>query len=147
MSTAARIRARREAIGKSEVELTRLLGVNDEAYGDLELYDDELTTVFSLSQALTLASMLKISLCVLLGDDEFRGDELPLVQLPKLIGSCLSNEGISLEDFESEVGWQLDQFMKSPLRTALGLPVSFLQDLASRLSVDWRSMIPSSHAV
>jgi transcriptional regulator with XRE-family HTH domain len=147
MSTAARIRARREATGKSVAEVAGLLGVNDESYEDVELHDDELATVFSLSQALSLASILEVSLNDLLGDDEFRGNRLPLVELPKLIGSCLSSENISLEDFEGEVGWQLDQFLDSPLRTALELPPSFLQDLASRLGVDWRSIIPSSHAV
>jgi transcriptional regulator with XRE-family HTH domain len=147
MSTAERIRRRREELGKSDVEVAERLGVNDASYADLELHDDELTSVLSLSQAMTLASILNVSLDSLLGVEGFRGDDLPFTELPRLIKSRLSSSEISFEDFEDEVGWQLDQFMESPLRTALGCPIMFLQDLAKGLALDWRAIIPRGNAV
>jgi transcriptional regulator with XRE-family HTH domain len=146
MGTAERIKALRERLGKSDLEMAQLLGLNIYCYGDLEFHDDELVSMITLSQALRLASLLGAKLHDLLGDDATARPIIPISQLPERVRAAMIQTKVSLEEFEDRVGWELREFLDKPVQTATERPVIFLQDLAAQLGLDWLSIVPNDNA-
>jgi len=146
MGTAALIRNYRVRAGKSRQEAAEHLGLNEAWYHDLEQHDDELTSTLTLFQAIELASFLGVRLRDLLADGRSPAELIDLAQLPSRITEHLARTGMSVEQFEEEVGWELHEFMQSPLRVAAESPMMFLQALAGCLGLDWLSIVPDEHA-
>ena len=118
------------------------LGLNAAWYDDLEQHDGELVSSLTLFQAMQLASLLGVKL-----HDFFEGGSPPnqriaLVELPERIKEHLAREGISVEQLEEKVGWELRGFLESPVQTAAEFPIAFFQSLAHNLGLDWLSFVP-----
>ena len=141
MGTAAQIRSYRVRAGKSSKDVAHQLGINDAWYADLERYDDELASTLTLFQAIELAAALGARLHDLVGEEGVR-EAIPLMDLPSLIRGHLERAGMPMQQFEEQVGWDLGEFMQSPLKVAAESPIMFLQAIAGRLGMDWLSLVP-----
>jgi hypothetical protein len=80
--------------------------------------------------------------------DFFVGEAVPeerlaLTDVPALIHSHLARHGTSIEEFEEEVGWDIREFLNSPIKVAAESPIVFLQALSQRLGINWLSFVPS----
>jgi hypothetical protein len=64
------------------------------------------------------------------------------MELPDLIRARMSRDGLSIEQLEDKVGWELGQFLDSPLRGAAELPIVFLQAIATHLGINWLALLP-----
>jgi ribosome-binding protein aMBF1 (putative translation factor) len=67
------VRAAREAAGKDPGELAAALDMSYESYRDIESYDDEITSVLSFRDAVTLADLLELDLRRMFGADDSPG--------------------------------------------------------------------------
>src|SRR5688572_8681863 len=110
MGTAAQIRTYRVRAGKTAGEVARQLGLNDAWYQDLEHHDDELAFTLTLFQAMELASVLGVRLRDLITESALPDQSIPLEDLPAHIKAHVARKGISIEQFEEAVGWQLHEF-------------------------------------
>jgi hypothetical protein len=146
MGTAAQIRNHRVRAGKSPGQVARQLGLNDAWYGDLERHDDELVSTLSVFQAMELASALNVRLRELLGEQAAPGEGIPLIDLPARIKAHVAGKGMSIEQFEEEIGWGLQEFLQSPAKVAAESPIVFLQAVAKPLGIDWLSLVPEELA-
>jgi transcriptional regulator with XRE-family HTH domain len=142
MGTAAQIRSYRVRVGKSAAEVARHLGLNDAWYHDLEHNDDELASTLTLFQAIELASILGVRLRDLVSNAALPDEHIPLAELPSRIKAHVARTGISIEQFEDEVGWEVHEFLQSPLKVAAESPIVFLQAVAEHLAIDWLSLVP-----
>jgi transcriptional regulator with XRE-family HTH domain len=147
MGIASQIRTHRVRAGKSASEVADRLGLNAAWYGDLEQHDDELASTLTLFQAMELASMLGVRLGELLSDRVLPSESISLVDLPSRINMHVARESISIEQFEEQIGWELGDFLKSPIKAAAELPIVFLQAISAPLGINWLSLIPNENAV
>ena len=147
MGVAARIRTFRVRAGKSAAEVVKHLGLNEAWYDDLEHSDDEFASTLTLFQAVELAALLGVRLRDLVSEETSAGASASLIDLPSLIEAHMARAGISLEQFEEQVGWELKDFMKSPVALTAESPMAFLQAIAQPLGIDWISLLPDEHAV
>lgn len=146
MGIAANIRALRIRAGKTPAEMAQQLGLNEAWYSDLEQRDGELESTLSLFQALELASALGAPLHEILGEDISTIEAVPILALPGRINAHLHHEGLSRQEFEDAVDWELEEFMGSPIKVAAELPIAFLQSLAAALDMNWLSLVPDADA-
>jgi hypothetical protein len=116
--------------------------LNEAWYHDLEQHDAELASTLTLFQAIDLASILGVHLRDLLGDGALAEETISIAELPARINAHVAREGISIEQFEDQVGWELGDFLSSPINGAAELPIAFLQALASPLGINWLSLVP-----
>lgn len=144
MGIAANIRALRIRAGKSPVEMAKELGLNEAWYGDLEQKDGELASTLSLFQAMELAAALGVRLHEVLGEDIGAVEPIAILTLPERINAYLQHEGMTRQEFEDAVDWELEEFMGSPLKVAAELPLAFLQSLAAALDMNWLSLVPDA---
>ena len=142
MDTARQIRDCRVRAGKSAKQVAADLGLNDAWYRDLEQHNDELTTTLTLFQAMHLATLLNVRLRDLLTNEAQTEQNIPLLDLGALIAEHIAREEMSLEAFEEQVGWELKDFLQSPMKAAAEQPIKFLQALSEHLGIDWLSLIP-----
>ena len=147
MGTAAQIRNHRVRAGKSSSEVAAHLGLNQAWYEDLEHHDDELASTLTLFQAIELASVLGVRLRDLWTEKAPPGESIALVDVPARIQEHVARNGISLEQFEEQVGWELRNFLESPIKVAAESPIMFLQTIAEPLGINWLSFVPDEHAV
>jgi transcriptional regulator with XRE-family HTH domain len=146
MGTAAQIRSCRVRAGKSPGEMAERLGLNAAWYDDLEQHDDELASTLTLFQAMELASLLGVHLRDLLNDRDPAGEGISLMELPSRINAHVEREGISIRQFEDQVGWELSEFLTSPVKAAAELPIMFLQTISAPLGINWLSLVPNEDA-
>src|SRR5262252_635900 len=107
MGTAEKIRAFRVRAGKSAQQIALDLGLNEAWYQDLETYDDELASTLTLFQAKRLAFLLGVQLSDLLVNDVDSETKIGLLDLPSAIKRHIEFEGISIEELENLIGWEL----------------------------------------
>jgi DNA-binding XRE family transcriptional regulator len=142
MGTAARIRALRIRAGKSKVDIAQSLGLNAAWYDDVEQHDDELFASLTLFQAIQLAALLGVTLHDMLEVRSAPDQRIPLVELPARITQHLEKVGMSVEQLEEKLGWELRGFLAAPLQIAAEFPIAFFQSLADSLGVNWLSFVP-----
>ena len=142
MGTATQIRNYRVRAGKSASEVASQLGLNESWYYDLEHYDDELATTLTLFQSMELASILGVRLRDLVNTDTWTDPSISLTELPPLIEVHVAKVGISIEQFEEQVGWELRELMQSPFKAISESPIIFVQAVAHQLSINWLSLVP-----
>jgi transcriptional regulator with XRE-family HTH domain len=145
MGTAAQIRALRIRAGKTRAEMAKTLGLNEAWYADLEQRDEELASTLTLFQAMELASALGVSLRDLVPGSPEPDAHIPFMELPDRIRAQISRDGVSIEQFEDQVGWELVQFLDSPLQAATELPIVFFQAIATYLGIDWLALVPEEN--
>jgi hypothetical protein len=114
-------------------------------YADLEQHDDELASTLTLFQAMELASAVGVRLRDLVPESPAPDELIPLMELPDRIRAQMSRDGISIEQLEDRVGWELREFLDSPLRVAAELPIMFLQAIAAHLGINWLALVPDEH--
>jgi len=143
METAARIRAYRIRAGKSQADIAKTLDINIAWYADLESRDGELAATLTLFKAMELASILGVPLHELLDEPPYAGEPIALMELPEHILTYAKQTGISVEQLEERTGWDLREFLASPLQAAAELPLEFFQAIAAQLGINWLALIPN----
>lgn len=146
MGTASQIRNYRVRAGKSPGEVAAHLGLNDAWYSDLERYDNEFVSTLTLFQAMQLASLLDVWLHDLVGVSALPDESISLMDLTSRVTAHVARKGISVEQFEDEIGWELRDFLQSPIKVASESPIIFLQAIAEHLGIDWLSLVPHEEA-
>ena len=130
------VRAAREAAGKDPGELAAALDMSYESYRDIESYDDELTSVVSFRDAVTLADLLELDLRRMFGADD------TVVTFADLAAALRVRAGETpLEQLEDELGWELGDGLADPDAFA-EFPLDGLADVAAPLGLDWRHLLP-----
>ncbi|HTE42757.1 MAG TPA: hypothetical protein VK629_18190 [Steroidobacteraceae bacterium] len=118
------------------------LGLNEAWYSDLESSDDELAATLTMFQAQQLASLLGVRLHDLLAESTGSDEKIALLDLPAMVAAHIAREAISIEEFEERLGWELQEFLESPVKVAAALPIVFLQALSRELGIHWLSLLP-----
>ena len=132
------IRAAREAAGKDPGELAAALDMSYESYRDIEWFDDELTSVVSFHDAVTLADLLELDLRRLFGADD------TVVTFADLAAAVRVRLGETpLEQLEDELGSELGDALADPDAFA-EFSLDGLADVAGPLGLDWRQLLPVS---
>ena len=142
MGIAARIRALRVRAGKSQAHVAGSLGLNSAWYADLETRDDELAATLTMFKAMELASLLDVSLHDLFDAPAAGNAHLPLIDLPDRITAHAKRARMSIEQLEEKTGWDLREFLASPVQAAAELPILFFQAVATELGMNWLILVP-----
>ena len=130
------IRAAREAAGKDLGELAAALDMSFESYRDIESYDDEITSVVSYSDAVTLADILELDLRRMFGADD------TVVTFADLAAALrVRLDETPLEQLENELGWELAGGLADPA-TFAEFSLDGLADIATPVGLDWRHLLP-----
>ncbi len=140
------IRTARIRAGKSRAEAAAHLALNPAWYDDLEQRDDELAATLTLFQGVALAELFGLRLADLFGEAMPAGERVALPDLPQRIRAHLAASGISLDQFEERLGWELGPFMAAPVQLATELPIAFFQALAGALGMHWLLLVPDDAA-
>jgi transcriptional regulator with XRE-family HTH domain len=117
---AQRIRAARQHLGISQIEVARRWGVEPTLYWGLELRDEELFTCVDVGKLAALAAALELPLMVLLFGEEpsTRPAELEYSDVAERIKWRLSKEGITVHALSESVGWELERVLQDPATLA-----------------------------
>ncbi len=142
MGTAARLRALRIRAGKSQAGIAQSLGLNDAWYADLESGDDELAATLTMFKAMELASLLGVPLHELFDAPPPASERLSLVDLPERIVAHAKRSGKSVAQLEERIGWELRDYLRSPVQAAAELPILFFQAVAAELGINWLALVP-----
>jgi hypothetical protein len=138
MSTAAKIKARRESLGLDLKAVAATLAMNEPSYWDLEGHDDELSDVVAFSQAIQLSRLLGVRLLALL-DEDFdyaAGSRITFQDLRELILRKVAEGKLK----KGELSWEIDEFLEEP-KIAFEYPILFLKLIAPEVCFDWRAVI------
>jgi hypothetical protein len=130
------VRAAREAAGKDPRELAAALDMSYGSYRDIEWYDDELTSVVSYRDAVTLADLLELDLRRMFGADD---TALTFADLAAALRVRLGET--PLEQLEDELGWELAGALADPT-TFAEFSLDGLADFSAPLGLDWRQLLP-----
>lgn len=141
MGVAATLRSHRIRVGKSREDLAAALQLNPAWVQDLERSDDELAATLSLFQAMELAAAVGTDLRTLFADDTPVEPHVSIIELPGLVRALLADEGVTVEGFSDELGWDIAPLLETPLQAATDMPLAFLQEVAVRLGISWLSLI------
>jgi len=136
------IRTVRIRAGKTRAEVAAHLALNLAWYDDLEQRDGELAETLTLFQGVALAELFGLRLADLLGETAPAGERIALPDLPERIRAHLAAAGISLDQFEQQLGWELEPFLEAPVQLATELPITFFQALAGALGIHWLLLVP-----
>lgn len=134
------VRAAREAAGKDPGELAAVLGMSYESYRDIESYDDEITSVVSFREAVTLASLLELDLRRMFGADD---TVVTFVELAAALRARLGET--PLGQLEDDLGWELADALADPAAFA-EFSLDALGDVATPVGLDWRHLLPPARA-
>lgn len=132
------VRVAREASGRDPGELAAALDISYESYVDIEWYDDEITSVISFREVVTLAGLLELDLRRLFGADD---TVLTFAELAAAVRSRLGET--PLEQLENEIGWELADAVSDPAAFAQ-FSLDGLADVAAPFGLDWRHLLPLS---
>lgn len=146
MQTAGNIRSARIRAGKSRAEVAAHLALNPAWYEDLEQRDGELAATLTLFQGVALAELFGLRLADLFGETVPAGERVALPDLPERIRAHVAATGVSLDQFERRLGWELAPFMEAPVQLATELPIAFFQALAGNLGLHWLLLVPDDAA-
>lgn len=142
MGTAARLRAYRIRAGKSQADLAKSLDLNIAWYADVESRDGELAATLTMFKAMELASILEVPLQELLDAPPVSGKSITLIELPDHILAYAKHAGITVEQLEEQIGWELRDFIARPIQGATELPIRFFQAVATLLGINWLLLVP-----
>lgn len=142
MGVATRIRALRIRAGKSQADMARRLDLNIAWYADLETRDEELASTLTMFKAMELASLLGVTLHELLDEPPVADEPIAFMDLPGRILAQAKREGLSVEQMEERVGWELRDFLDAPIASSAELPIQFFQAVAATLGINWLALVP-----
>ena len=144
--TSERIRGLRIRAGRSHAQLAQALGINAAWYADLERDDEHLTSTLSLFQAMQLASVLGVQLHELFGAGHPE-PRVALIDRPDLVVAHAHRERLTIEQLGQVLGWEMRDFIDSPIQAATVLPIRFLQDLSAALGINWLALVPDPDGI
>jgi hypothetical protein len=107
-----------------------------ESYRDIEWYDDEITSVVSYRDAVTLADLIELDLRRMFGADD---TALTFADLAAALRVRLDET--ALEQLENELGWELAGALADPT-TFAEFSLDGLADVAAPVGLDWRHLLP-----
>jgi hypothetical protein len=93
-----------------------------------------------------LASLFGVTLHELLDEPPVADERIPIMELPDRILVHAKREGLSVEQLEKRVGWELHEFLGSPVQLAAEFPILFFQALAAALGINWLALVPDEDA-
>jgi DNA-binding XRE family transcriptional regulator len=146
MGIAAQLRNYRVRAGRSRSEVAEHLGINEAWYDDLEKYDEELTSTLTLFQAVALASFLGVRFRELIAGTNAPRVTLSILDLPPRIRTHIERKGMTVEQLEGELGWEISEFLESPMKVVAESPIVFLEAISELLGINWLSMVPDDDA-
>jgi hypothetical protein len=132
------VQAARKASGRNPRELAAALGMSFESYRDIESYDDEITSVVSFRDVVTLGGLVALDLRRMFGADD------TVVTFDELAAALrLRLRETPLEQLEHELGWGLAGALADPAAFA-DFSLDGLADVAGPVGLDWRHLLPVS---
>jgi len=137
--TAARLRSARVRVGLDERAMAERLGIGLPAYCDLERFDDQLVTCWSLDQVRRLAQVLRLPVAALIADDADATASGPAMSMTELIDRIrrrLLQEGISVDAFSGRVGWDLTAAVAEPDSAWRDWNIDCLRDVCAEMEID-----------
>ncbi len=141
-----RFREFRERAGLSYDEAARLMGISFPAVRDIESYEDELSECYSATQVQQFCQVLGVRPSELFGVETIESP-VSTVGLVRLIHEQCHSRGVTLEQFDDDVGWGLSECIDPPGRLLSEMPIVALQCLCRELGIHWHRVILSCDAV
>jgi hypothetical protein len=131
-----RFREARERAGLSQYDIAMRSGITFESVCDIENCEGDLADCYSSKEIQLFCQILGIRSIELFGDaiSEPSVSAQDLVQ--KISEECRSR-GITFEQFEDVVGWELRGCMEAPERLLEGISIEGLKWLCRELRIDW----------
>ncbi|HXD00679.1 MAG TPA: helix-turn-helix transcriptional regulator [Verrucomicrobiae bacterium] len=133
-----RLKKARELAGKQPGDLAEFVGTN---YYDLEDHNGELYYNISLGELSALSSALGIKVRDLFDDGRSGGPAITPDQLIGMAKRHLNQTGISVSEFENQIGFKIEQCLSDPSKV-VDWNVDFLRWLCREIGLDWRSALP-----
>lgn len=142
LSPSKRFQEFRERAGLTYDEVAKKMGLSIPCVRDIESYEDEIYTLYSLRQIQGFCLILGVHPSELLCDktDESPISAFDLVQ--KIRENCTSHQ-INLDQFEDTVGWHLGKMMDPPSLLLDEINIDGIQDLCRELGINWERVILS----
>lgn len=137
-----RFREARERLGLSPDEAASRSGLSDSEIWDIEAIADELTSCYSPKEVQQFCQALQLRPIELFADN-FAEKAFSADELVRLIHAECHSRGMTFEQFEDVVGWQLSACIEPPAKLLEDMTVDGLQWLCRELHIDWRRVILS----
>lgn len=137
-----RIRAARERSGRELGEAAHDLGVSFEGFRDLEDYEDEVSTAFSLREIERLARILGVTPAYILEGDRPMPAPVSFSELSRAVADAVRAAGGDAAAWGERVGWDVEPLLRDP-EEIWNLNVDGLRDIAGAVGIDWRALLPS----
>lgn len=113
------------------------------SYYDLERSPGDLSG-YSLEEILIISKSLDTSMCYLLGiEGDLLDSNIKPDELFQLIQRHCDKTGTSIQQLESEIGWEIADLKESPTVKCVQRCLDWLVDVANAVDVDWRRVIPA----
>jgi len=140
---AARVRLKtaREAAGKEPEEMAMYVGRSISNYYDLENVNGELFRTVALGELSKLCLALGIEARTLFDRPIITGQYISPEELIAKTKMYLSNCGLSVAEFEDQIGFEIESSFSSPTEV-MNWNVDFLRWLCREIDVDWRLALP-----
>ena len=119
--------------------MAALLDISYESYRDLEWFDEEIVDALSFAELLRLGEALGLDLRMFFGANDVA--ESTFAELASKLRQVYMEEGVDLDTFEDELGWEVRRHLDEPDSFA-ELPPIALADVGARVGLDWRSFLP-----
>jgi transcriptional regulator with XRE-family HTH domain len=140
-----RLKLARQAAGLSEQEVAQRAGLTVNNYYDLEVYDDELPYVLSLSELCAVAAVVGLTPRQLFDECDLAlqdpDKKMTFQQLHVLLTQAISSSKQALIDFEDKAGWEMAPFVASA-DAASDWNIDQLKDVCTALNVHWCRLLP-----
>ena len=116
------------------------MGISSPEVCDIESHEDDLTACYSASQVLRFCHVLGIRPGELFSVDNAE-PEISAAELVRLIHEQCALRGVTLEQFEDAVGWELSRCIEPPGRLLEDLTIDGLQWLCREVGISWHRVI------
>jgi hypothetical protein len=137
-----RLKRAREAAGKTPEDLGTFVD-NTDSYYDLENCNGELYRNIGLGELSRLCSDIGIKTRDLFDDRAELGPTVSPEQLISKVRDYLNNTGMSVEDFENRVGFEIEPSLKDVAKV-MDWNIDFLRWLCRELGLNWRLALPDN---
>jgi len=137
-----RFREFRERAGLTHDDAARQMGISSPAVWDIESCDNEISECYSPSEVRQFCHVLGVHPSELFG---VKTAEPPVsaTELVRLIHEQCQSRGVTLEQFEDAVGWQLSACIEPPAHLLEDMTIVGLQWLCRELGINWQRVILS----
>ena len=134
----SKLRDARERKGLTILEAAQLINSIGDYY-DIEEHDRDFTGCYSLNEITKVCETLGIHPRNLFCDKT--ADVIPLSQVIERIKAQCIEKKISISEFESIAGWQIENCISNPAIALVDWNIDCLVDICRYLNIDWRCVI------